>query len=265
MTYNVFAKLYATLIEPIMYYGAGIWGTREHKLLNTVQNKAARLFLGTGKNASNLATQADMGWSSPTFKQKTEVFRLYMKIHEINDNRISKKIHVWSYIFHQSWESIVLKQIDKFDIEHILSIDTSVKNRVDLIKEILFTFDEQEWKLKLFNDRNQINGNKMRTYRLYKDSLNAESYVCRVKYRDQRRIMSKIRSGSLPLHIETGRYTRPYTPLEDRLCTYCESGSIEDEMHFLLHCSFYDDLRYELYESAFTIESNFYTFCDTIN
>ena len=34
-------------------------------------------------------------------------------------------------------------------------------------------------------------------------------------------------------------------------------------MHFLLHCSFYDDLRYELYESAFTIESNFYTFCDT--
>ena len=85
-----------------------------------------------------------------------------MKIHEMNDNRISKKIHVWSYNFHQSWESVVLKQIDKFDIAHILS----VKNRVDLIKEILFTFDEQEWKLKLFNDRNQINGNKMRTYRL---------------------------------------------------------------------------------------------------
>ena len=48
MTYNVFAKLYATLIEPIMHYGARIWGTRKHKLLNTVQNKAARLFLGTG-------------------------------------------------------------------------------------------------------------------------------------------------------------------------------------------------------------------------
>ena len=100
MTNNVFAILFATLIEPIMYYGAGIWGTREHKLLNTVQNKAAILFLGTGKNALNLATQADMGWSSPTFKQKTEVFRLYMKIHEMNDNRISRKIHVWSYNFH---------------------------------------------------------------------------------------------------------------------------------------------------------------------
>ena len=34
-------------------------------------------------------------------------------------------------------------------------------------------------------------------------------------------------------------------------------------MHFLLHCSFYDDLRFELYEKAFTIESNFYTFSDT--
>ena len=41
-------------------------------------------------------------------------------------------------VIRQSWESIVLKQIDKFDIEHILSMDTSVKNKVNLMKEILF-------------------------------------------------------------------------------------------------------------------------------
>ena len=29
----------------LLYYGAGIWGTKEHKKLNTVQNKAARMFL----------------------------------------------------------------------------------------------------------------------------------------------------------------------------------------------------------------------------
>ena len=85
----------------------------------------------------------------------------------LNDDRISKKIHVWSYNFHQSWESLVLKQIHKFELGHILSMNKTVKSRVELIKEILFTYDEQEWKLKLFNDRNQINGNKMRTYRLY--------------------------------------------------------------------------------------------------
>ena len=70
-----------------MYYGAGIWGTIEH-----CTKQGGKTF--SRKNASNLATQADMEWSSPTFKQKTEVFRLSMKIHEMNDNRISKKIYV---------------------------------------------------------------------------------------------------------------------------------------------------------------------------
>ena len=57
-----------------------------------------------------------------------------MKIRELNNNKISKKMHVWSYNFHQSWESSLLKQIDQFDIGHILPMNSSVKNKVDLIK-----------------------------------------------------------------------------------------------------------------------------------
>ena len=53
-----------------------------------------------------------------------------MKIQEMNDNRISKKIHVWSYNFHQSLESIVLKQFDKFDINYILSMNMSMKTEL---------------------------------------------------------------------------------------------------------------------------------------
>ena len=41
MTY-VFCKLYQSLVEPVLFYGAGIWGLWEHKKINTVQNKACR-------------------------------------------------------------------------------------------------------------------------------------------------------------------------------------------------------------------------------
>ena len=61
MTYDVFCKLYQSLVEPVLFYGAGIWGLGEQKKINTVQNKACRYFLGLGKNSVNVASQGDMG------------------------------------------------------------------------------------------------------------------------------------------------------------------------------------------------------------
>jgi hypothetical protein len=65
--------------------------------------------------------------------------------------------------------------------------------------------------------------------------------------KDQRRILAKFRSCNLPLAIETGRYTRPKTPVNNRICKYCTSGDVDDEIHFLINCDFCDDLRYNLF------------------
>ncbi|KAK3107434.1 hypothetical protein FSP39_014542 [Pinctada imbricata] len=44
MTYDVFTKLYRTLVEPVLYYGAGIWGLNKWREISVVQNKACRYF-----------------------------------------------------------------------------------------------------------------------------------------------------------------------------------------------------------------------------
>jgi hypothetical protein len=59
--------------------------------------------------------------------------------------------------------------------------------------------------------------------------------------------MALFRSGALPLAYETGRYSRPPVPVDDRLCVYCNSGRVENEKHFLMECNLYDDLRYNLF------------------
>lgn len=38
--------------------------------------------------------------------------------------------------------------------------------------------------------------------------------------------------------MKTGRYVG--TAEEDRICTLCDLKDVEDEMHFVLHCPFYD-------------------------
>ena len=100
--------------------------------------------------------------------------------------------------------------------------------------------------------KNCENGNKLRTYRLHKDRISTEPYVTANISRYERSILAKIRSGTLPLEVETGRYRQ--VPLDERICKLCQA-SIENEIHFLVDCHFYDDLRYDLFNTM----SNEYT------
>jgi hypothetical protein len=95
----------------------------------------------------------------------------------------------------------------------------------------------------MLDDKNCPNGNKLRTYRMHKNRLNTEEYVKLVS-RYNRSTLAKLRCGSLPLNIETGRYNK--VPLELRTCILCDANKIEDEIHFTIECKFYDDLRYPM-------------------
>ena len=53
--------------------------------------------------------------------------------------------------------------------------------------------------------------------------------------------MARLRISDHPLQIEAGRYNQ--TPPNNRLCTLCNSNRIENEVHFILECSLYNDMR----------------------
>ena len=62
--------------------------------------------------------------------------------------------------------------------------------------------------------------------------------------RSERSILAQFRCGILPLRIETGRYVGEKP--EERLCKVCQSGQIENELHFLFNCVLYNDFRNNL-------------------
>ena len=82
--------------------------------------------------------------------------------------------------------------------------------------------------------------NKLRTYRLFKNTLKYEPYLNLPPY--LRVPLARLRTSAHGLKIETGRYTIPiilYTPVEERLCDLC--GVTEDEVHFLINCPMTDN------------------------
>jgi hypothetical protein len=83
------------------------------------------------------------------------------------------------------------------------------KSAMKIIKERVTQLDNEESVHELFNDSNNINGNKLGTLRLFKTSVETAKYVKIKLPRSVRRATALFRSGSLPLAIETGRYVRP--------------------------------------------------------
>lgn len=75
--------------------------------------------------------------------------------------------------------------------------------------------------------------------------------------------ISRFRTSSHSLHIETGRHTVPYTPAENRLCSFCDLNSIDDEMHMLLKCTIHNPERDILIQSIqYLLQRPIYEFTD---
>ena len=69
MPYDVFTKLYDSMVWPVIANGAAVWGDKTYSCTNAVQNRAMRFFLRVGKYTANAALSGDMGWSRPASRQ----------------------------------------------------------------------------------------------------------------------------------------------------------------------------------------------------
>ena len=117
----------------------------------------------------------------------------------------------------ESWEGLQAESVGKF-----------------LGKKLNSTFDrfwlDQINVAKL--DSNGVDHNKLRFYKTLKGSFTQEPYVTNIKNKSQRAWLTRFRVSAVSnLRIESGRYTRPVTPITARICRYCDSDSIDDEKH----------------------------------
>ena len=89
---------------------------------------------------------------------------------------------------------------------------------------------------------------KLRSFVTFKDFKQETNYLFKPLSFIQRKFLAKLRLGVLTLRIETGRFMRPRLPPEERLCTICNCGEVEDEAHFLLRCVKFSTERENLFE-----------------
>ena len=250
--WNTYTKLYESYVDPILTYGSGIWGYKHVPWCDTIQNRAIRIFLGVHRFAPNLAVNGDMGWFSTQNKRHQCMLRLWNRLIRLEDTRLCKQIFYVDLRHPNNWSSDICKLLTDLDMrETFVNKDTVDIKNARLLKH---DRDKETWQI------NRFSYPKLRTYNVFKSEYCTEHYVKTIFHRGKRSILSQFRTGILPLKVETGRFTN--IPWYFRICELCTSNDIEDEIHFLLHCTCYTQERNILFAKALESHADFLQYED---
>lgn len=258
-------RLFDTLIKPILLYGSEVWGIESKPICNdpieAVQTKFCKMLLGVNAKATNNACRSELGIFPLRAEMTLRPLKYWTRYMNAKDRKLSSCAIKGEFNAQNklNWAGKIKVKTDKLGLSYLTCHDTylnidkngnitnltdyQLHNVNDNIKQRILDQEFQTWEGEIHNDSKKANRkNKMRTYRTFKTTYTREGYLREVSNIKHRISLTKLRISDHSLHIETGRYTKPYTEAHERICNLCKK-EVEDEKHFLLRCEVFNDER----------------------
>ena len=246
--YASYKKLFHTNICPILDYCSGVWGFKNYSLCEKIQYRAQRWFLGVHNKTPLAAISGDMGWVTSQNRRHLNMLRLWNRLVKFEESKLVKRIFIWDlHHSNNNWGSEIKSIMENINMTDHFYNKTTVD--LKLAENTLNQKTSLTWKSEL-----QIKP-KLRTYIKFKENFETESYVKFCINRLQRSLLAQLRSGTLPLNIETGRFRN--IDVENRKCTLCNHNTVENEVHFVCECPVYDDHRSIMYNEILNKHPDF--------
>ena len=260
LPFSVYTKLYDSLVVPVMDYSCEVWGFKDYSKCQALQHRAQRTYLGVGKFCPVPYIEGETGWTPVIIRHHVAMVRLWLKLVKLPEDRLTKFVFNWDHEMALSgskcWSSEVKGILEQCDLGIMWSTKTPVgipeKEILKVVHNRLLNTYQSKW-------LNQINSMpKLRTYKYLKFEFETASFLQKPVSFKARSNIARLRSGTFPITVETGRYRG--IPLESRLCPVCKNG-VETEEHFLTVCPAYTNERKQLYskihDPLFPALSNF--------
>ena len=238
-SYNVYKRLFDSMVAPILDYGAPVWSRFSSlREVEKVQNQVYRFFLGVGSKHPLAAASGDMCWMPTSCRHKLATVAFWRHLVQIDNNRICKKVYIECKRLTEeqnqdNWASQVKQILAGCGLQywwHQSSCDGLSHSELQhVVTCCLFRLEKERWQTEVSSKP------KLRLYVNFKTEYGkTEEYVQKVRVKSHRSLLARLRGGTAPLQIETGRYTG--LPVEERICRSCNTGQVEDEQHFCVGC-----------------------------
>ena len=241
--YTVYSLLFKTCVCSISMYGSEVFGFKQHDPLLKLQLRAARAFLGVAKNVTSCGLISELDWLLPQHETRLKMIQHFSRIMNTPTNQLMFKVYRWDRYLNYSkglinWTSEVKSIFQENNLAHIFNAQEvfPAKNVIAQLKESMNVKQLSAVKIECESKP------KLRTFIKFKDFHNLAPHIGKPLSFLERKLISQLRMGVLPLRIETARYMRPIIPENEQFC-YCKSGLIETEFHAIFECSMYTDLR----------------------
>ena len=256
--FSIYSILYQSCVCSISQYGGEIFGYEKYDSSFKLHLRAARAFLGLPKNVASFGLISELDWLLPHFQSQLKMIQYFNRIMCTPSNRLLYKIYVWDRNLNESnqintWSSEVKSILNQHNLTYIFE-NQQIFSIKDIIYKLKTSMREKQQDLIKTECENKP---KLRTFLLFKDFQTLPPHVGKPLSFVERKTISKLRLGILPIRIETARYIRPILPEDQRLC-YCNSGQVESEYYVLFQCPMYNNLRQTWLNKLFLPE-NFHT------
>ena len=238
---SIFFKLFDCQIQPVLTYGAEIWGlTANQEVIERVHLSALKRFMGVSQRAPRYLVYGELGRHPLYVITYLKCIKYWLRIVYMDNERFPKKaynmllsLQSQNYV---TWACSVRNVLYKFGFGIVWETQSvgDVNMFLNELRQRLIDCFAQDW-------HSAILGNAMfEVYSSVNHSLNLKSYLVNVKCIQMRHVFARFRIGMSPLRSRSIQFVNRSNINTD--CPFC-TNTPETEFHFLLVCPKYDYLR----------------------
>lgn len=251
-------KMFDTQISPILEYSSEVWfNNKEIETLEKIHIGYMKRILKVKTSTSTIPLYAEFGRFSIAQKMKLRVINYWKRIMSLEQSNLVRQAYhslmELNRLNQPNWCTVVQDILKEANLENCWDNQTIEKESIQKIKIMI----HQNFMSNCIREiQNSEKNPKLRTYKLFKTEFKLENYLIMSNNYNHTVSLARLRISSHNLAIETGRYTKPKTPIIDRKCIHCSMNEVETEQHFLLSCPLYNEERKGLLETSKQILTN---------
>ena len=235
---NVLFKIFDAQIQPILLYGAEIWGLDCCKHIESVHMYMMKWYMNVATRTPNTMVYGDTGRYPLRINAALRSVKYWLRLLRMDDERYPRQMY--QMMFDSSgeqcnWVSRVktLSLLYSFDREWSNQRVENENIFINRLKERMVLQFEEEWKSEVQNK------SRFSSYKQIKQVCTVEPYLYALDKKPYRDAWIRFRLGISDLYVHKNRYNCNSYPT---VCPLCMEED-EDENHFLFYCPAFFDLR----------------------
>ena len=238
--------LYNYMVRPILLYASDFWGCLKHPKNSPIErlhNMFCKQLLGVQKQTNTIGVLLELGMVPITLLANKAATKNWDRIRRNKGNNLLSASYKNALQENLPWTSSIKTLLESNGIlQSFLTVNDPIRGiQPKPIDNLIYQRLIDQFHQNSFENIKE--SSKLKTYSTFKNEIGMEKYLTEIINIKYRCAMTKLRLSNHSLSIETGRHTK--TERQNRLCPFCHR-IIEDEIHFLIQCPTYKELRDKL-------------------